>query len=691
MFFAELTRYMRGSCAILVPIMRPPSSFLVLWLGCFVGSACYAQGNAASNQKPCSFLTKSEAESIVGASLVIRRNTDDECWYVESGFTKPGGPRNKQVYLDIWRTSTPQRDDVITTRANIADRQPAAVTRDLPGFADAALWSWMPGAGRLSAFKGGIIGVDVMIGGIDESPALQHAKVLAARALGGAGGTGYDYAKASAAQAAQARAAAQPQSLTSFQPTWMGQSKVVRGTVSRVDVDFSRFPQWLTIFFRESPDAAFVACSPYPDMLQDSFGDLAALVGKTLEVSGQVEPAMCRGGKGASIRLLESKQSRVQGGPPPGRIVAAGGGVPIRRRQGARIGLDICNAGQIDFDAFVARQGRASTTHLAPRDCAHVYEETGGGAYVGFAFSDGRGQWGGPRRIDLLPNTFGSYNAPTRVWSAGAGQTFPVNRGGRSLSMPMQLLFSPPVASCTTSEPYSAVAHLPLNATSAQRTAANLQDANMPAPQTTCSSFDYALNAVAYPDTREVSFEIKCAGCPLGQPPATTAAQRAGGQQALLKMSTISPLAVGILGQAVSQEQDQELKRSLEGQQELRRMNWGEMNQALAKVSPTGGGPPEMPQSLILRATVSRVDVSPPQASEHWVNVYFRESPGEQAFNVCTSDPAILVDVFGPDFRTRMIGQMLEVEGEYQRNYCKGTKGSIRITLAHQLRKVTGQ
>jgi hypothetical protein len=132
-----------------------------------------------------------------------------------------------------------------------------------------------------------------------------------------------------------------------------------------------------------------------------------------------------------------------------------------------------------------------------------------------------------------------------------------------------------------------------------------------------------------------------------------------------------------------------ELKQSLEGQKELRRMNWTEMNQALAKVSPAGGRPPEMPQFLILRATVSRVDVSPPQASEPWVNVYFRELPEEQTFNICTSNPEILVDMFGPDFRTRMIGQMLDVEGGSQRNYCKGAKGSIRITLAHQLRKVT--
>jgi hypothetical protein len=53
------------------------------------------------------------------------------------------------------------------------------------------------------------------------------------------------------------------------------------------------------------------------------------------------------------------------------------------------------------------------------------------------------------------------------------------------------------------------VAHLPLTATPAQRSAAYAQDANMPAPQTTCSSFDYALNAVAHPDTREFRAQMR--------------------------------------------------------------------------------------------------------------------------------------------------------------------------------------
>jgi hypothetical protein len=37
-----------------------------------------------------------------------------------------------------------------------------------------------------------------------------------------------------------------------------------------------------------------------------------------------------------------------------------------------------------------------------------------------------------------------------------------------------------------------------------------------------------------------------------------------------------------------------------------------------------------------------------------------------------------------------MIGQVVELEGEFQRYYCKGWKGSIRISPAHQIRKVAG-
>lgn len=96
----------------------------------------------------------------------------------------------------------------------------------------------------------------------------------------------------------------------------MRQNIVVVGTVSRVEVDPdpNSTPQWMTIYFKESPDATFVVCSPYPDMFQERVGlDLSVLVGKTLEAAGPVEPPYCgRKTSKGSIRVVESTQWRIR-------------------------------------------------------------------------------------------------------------------------------------------------------------------------------------------------------------------------------------------------------------------------------------------------------------------------------------------------------------------------------------------
>jgi hypothetical protein len=103
------------------------------------------------------------------------------------------------------------------------------------------------------------------------------------------------------------------QSPAAFDPQWMGQNLVIVGTVSRVEVDPNGSPNWVTIYFKESPNGTFVVCSPYPDLFQERIGlNLSALVGKTLEAAGQVESPYCGGNapKG-SIRVVESKQWQV--------------------------------------------------------------------------------------------------------------------------------------------------------------------------------------------------------------------------------------------------------------------------------------------------------------------------------------------------------------------------------------------
>ena len=83
--------------------------------------------------------------------------------------------------------------------------------------------------------------------------------------------------------------------------------------MSRVEVDPNGSPQWVSIYFKESPDATFVVCSPYPDLFQEKVGlNLSVLVGKTLEAAGQVESPYCgsKASKG-SIRVVESTQWKI--------------------------------------------------------------------------------------------------------------------------------------------------------------------------------------------------------------------------------------------------------------------------------------------------------------------------------------------------------------------------------------------
>ena len=104
------------------------------------------------------------------------------------------------------------------------------------------------------------------------------------------------------------------QSPAAYDPQWMGQNMVIVGTVSRVEVDPNGEPHWVSIYFKESPDATVVVCSPYPDLFQERIGqNLSALVGKTLEAAGQVESPYCGKDKvsKASIRVVESKQWQV--------------------------------------------------------------------------------------------------------------------------------------------------------------------------------------------------------------------------------------------------------------------------------------------------------------------------------------------------------------------------------------------
>ena len=95
---------------------------------------------------------------------------------------------------------------------------------------------------------------------------------------------------------------------SSYDPRWVGKPVVVRGTVAGVDIDTNGLPHYATIRFKDSRPDGFVGFSPYPEMLQGSYGNnFAALVGKTIELQGDVQGF----GPAAGVRILNMRQLRV--------------------------------------------------------------------------------------------------------------------------------------------------------------------------------------------------------------------------------------------------------------------------------------------------------------------------------------------------------------------------------------------
>lgn len=81
---------------------------------------------------------------------------------------------------------------------------------------------------------------------------------------------------------------------------------ILRDTVARVSV-YGNFPQSLRISFKESPGDAVTACTPSPDIFSQ-FGDgYKGLIGRTIEVAGDIE-GLCTADGG--VRIYQPNQFR---------------------------------------------------------------------------------------------------------------------------------------------------------------------------------------------------------------------------------------------------------------------------------------------------------------------------------------------------------------------------------------------
>jgi len=372
--------------------------------------------------------------------------------------------------------------------------------------------------------------------------------------------------------------------------------------------------------------------------------------------------------------------------------------------QAQSVTFKVCNPGKVDIDVFLLQSGKVSSSHIGPANCAVVAQAKGAmsAGYVGLAFADSHGQWGAAHRVDLLPDL------GTGVLSR-ASQSASVRHGNASVSLPMQLLFKPPAPACRTYQTDSQMANLPFGATSAQRAAAAAADSNRPPDETICEDLEYALNVEAYPDTNEITFTQDCGPCDQKTDAQISPEQRAAAQrnkdaanQVIANVSGMGPLGA-MVGAKVDQQNQEDEKERIARERRLKPpqpMNWSDLLTALKRRQSRSIWD-VIPRNIIIRGTVSRVDVDsyedPLEApGVRWVNIYFRESPDTEGsngklygdFDVCASSPEIFQAVFGADFRTSMIGKAIEVEGESQGADCRGTKGSIRVSLAHQVRLV---
>jgi hypothetical protein len=171
---------------------------LVFWLIAAASTVCFAQGKSSSNadrkKGSCDFITQVDAEAILGTTVEAKGDDGYGCRFSQIGW-RSQPPDNKSVRLNVWNWASPQVNWYADTRKKrTATQVPGKVVKDLPDFADAAIWTWISGYGVFDAFKGGTIWVSVDIAGIPEDVALQRTKELATKILGGTAGTGYAYA-----------------------------------------------------------------------------------------------------------------------------------------------------------------------------------------------------------------------------------------------------------------------------------------------------------------------------------------------------------------------------------------------------------------------------------------------------------------------------------------------------------------
>lgn len=374
--------------------------------------------------------------------------------------------------------------------------------------------------------------------------------------------------------------------------------------------------------------------------------------------------------------------------------------VPVSvQAQSGSVAFEVCNVGTIDIDVFFMQKIAPTETKVRPATCQTVARNSGSmePATVGIAFADATGTWGAARRFDHIPDlgltrnmplgarvvqyaTTGKDAAAVEVLSAASG-TRAVRHGNATVTLPMQLLFQPRIPECKQSGTGNSRTER-----SGGRTTTIIEVQNI------CEDLGYTLKVEAHPESREASLGAQpVAGAmsttsgmvdPSGKVPVDWAREAADRQE------RNAPAAVSwrdlIAGLQQKRRRDDDVRRG-------RKPEGPELT---------------MPEYLALRGTVARVEIDeqPLDANRMMpvVQIYFRESPDDVAgpggqahseFNVCTERLDVLQDVFGPNYRTGMVGRAVEVRGSLGRRFfggsCSGRSGSMALVLAREISTVS--
>jgi hypothetical protein len=343
---------------------------------------------------------------------------------------------------------------------------------------------------------------------------------------------------------------------------------------------------------------------------------------------------------------------------------------------------------------------------------------------IAFGFADAKGQWGGARRTDSVPdfNSFldRSIGLPTIV--ERTKQTVTVKHGAANATIPGLLSFRPQAPWCDApTQSHSYTASLPLNATRSQIIQARGMDMTSSpgtAGGSSCHGQYYNLTVIPYPETLEVALDSVCDACiakeEAGLTPQEKEAKDRAVDDGIAFLATLPGFNSTALGRATvnlaageADRQREEKARRAELAKGPYSLNWKDLASFITAAFGVRGRPPLMVnRHIVLRGSVARVQL--PGAQSSWVQVFFKEAPTmdqpidglpgdyfirpymgtENAFNICADDPTILSDVFGTNYSTSLVGKTIEVEGEVNRGAC-ATAAGIHMLLARQVKTVT--